>query len=116
MSYEELKRQLETDGGVTVTVMGVLRDIEGAGRLGTLVRANISGELSRRGICHYPDPLPNDQNDPVRLYLKRSRAASVIDAVLNPSVSGDELLREPSDTDLEDVSVILRKIRELLPD
>ena len=106
-----VKQDVEEAGGVLTIEMERLRDAYGVERLGTNVRDNIAKELAGMGIGHLPRKLPAYQEDEVRLYRLGSAIADLIEAVLKPSVSGDELLRS---TVSEGAEAILRKIREII--
>lgn len=109
--YKELRQAADEDGGLHVTTMEVLREIEGAGRLGKLVRDSISRNLEAHGLGHLPAELPAYQELPVRLYVKNSAIAQVVSAVLHPSAHGDQVLREAGTSESDE---IVRKIRELV--
>jgi hypothetical protein len=110
-TYEELRRRVEDDGGVHATRAQVLRDIEGAGRLGSNVRADISRKLESRGMAHLPEELPQYQEEEVVIYLRDSAVAPVVQAVLNPSQSTAVILRQLADNGAQDT---IRKIRQLI--
>lgn len=73
--------------------MGILRDIEGAGKLGVHIRKRISQELRARGLDHLPADLPIYQEERVRLFKRGTRLHRVVQAVLDPSPDGDAILR-----------------------
>lgn len=91
-TYDQLISDVEAQG-VGIYAMGVLRDIEGAGKLGVHIRKRISEELRARGLDHIPADLPTNQDDHVRLFKRGSRLHRVVRAVLDPSSEGDSLLR-----------------------
>lgn len=91
--------------------MEELREIEGAGRLGQHVRASISGNLLSHGMGHLPAELPSYQDFEVRVYRLGTALADVINAALNPSTSGDQILRQVAASDAQDV---IKKIRALV--
>lgn len=95
---------------MTVSV-GSLRDTHGAGRLGVHVRANIHNELAGRGIGHFPAEIPDNQDQPVRVYKKGTPAGELIDAVLRPGNGQDKKIRDAVQSDAQR---ILEKIRELV--
>ena len=110
-SYEELRRLVADDDGVHATRAQVLRDIEGAGRLGSNVRADISRKLAAQGMAHLPDDLPQYQEEEVILYLRDSAAAPVVQAVLHPNRDSARILRQLADNNAQET---IRKIRELI--
>lgn len=73
--------------------MGILRDIDGAGKLGVHIRKKISQELHARGIDHLPEDLPAYQDEVVRVFKRGTPLYRVIQAVLDPSPDGDSILR-----------------------
>lgn len=107
----EVKDILDQNQGVVTTTMGVVREAHGAGRLGVHVRKAISDQLKSLGIGHFPDPLPENQWENVRLHRLGSPIADLIDAVMQPSAAHDEELRTAAGG--EDAAT-LRRIRELV--
>ncbi|WP_310728598.1 hypothetical protein [Streptomyces sp. N2A] len=110
-NYEELRSAVTADGGLHVVTMGVLRDIQGAGRLGSRVLDTISGQLESHGMGHIPKELPGNQDSPVRIYLLGTPIADIVDAVHNPSLKGDAILRGAGDSEAR---AQLRQIREIV--
>ncbi len=109
--FDALGNQADAQGGAVTVPAETLRDAHGAGRLGVHVRSNISRELQSRGLAHYPDPLPDAQGAPVRVYRQGSDAARLIGAVLNPSTQSDEIIRQEVGGEAQ---ATLDKIRELV--
>lgn len=83
--------------GVYRVPMLVLRHIHGTARLGRLVCKAISDQLATAGLGHIPEDLPSEQWQEIRIFLADSPLASVVDAVVNPSAAGDEVLRLVAD-------------------
>jgi hypothetical protein len=110
-TYEELRRRVSEGGGVYGTTAQVLRDIEGAGRLGSMVRSEISQKLQAHGMRHLPADLPQYQEQEVIVYLASGAIAAVVNAVLNPSMSTAEVLRQLADSNAQET---LDKIRQLV--
>lgn len=110
-SYQELRTTVAADGGLHVATMGVLRDIQGAGRLGSRVLGAISKQLASHGMGHIPKELPGNQDSPVRLYLLGTPIADTVDAVHNPSPKGDAILRDVGNVEARDQ---LRQIRAIV--
>jgi hypothetical protein len=106
-TYEDLKVHVEGQGHVGVYQMALLRDIEGAGKLGIHIRKKISEELGAHGLGHLPEDLPIYQEQAVRVFTRNSKVGRTIDAVLHPSTAGDALLRSIADDDAQ------RKVDEI---
>ena len=111
MSYKDLRETVANDGGLHTTTMEVLKDLEGAGRLGVNVRWRISRELASHGMGHLPAELPANQWEEVRLYLHGTPVADAVAAVLDPSDKGDEILRSLA---AEEAQEKLAQIREIV--
>lgn len=111
LKYDEFGDAIDNDSGIHTTVMGVLREAHGVGKLGVNVRQAISDELASRGIGTIPAELPSYQEEEVRLYRLGSTTAKVIGAVTKPSAAGDKALRDSTGTDSQ---AIVKQIRELV--
>lgn len=92
-TYEQLVADVEAQGSVATYSMAVLRDIEGAGKLGVHVRKSINQQLQAHGLDHLPEDLPLYQEQSVRIFRRGTQVHKVIDAVLHPSAVGDAVLR-----------------------
>ncbi|MGQ0671160.1 MAG: hypothetical protein ACT4PO_16120 [Actinomycetota bacterium] len=110
-SLEDLKSAVEAQGGVLTVPALDVRDAHGADRLGKIVRENIARALEGHGLNFFPRPLPGYQEQSVRLWKRGTPVAEVIEAALNPSANGDEILRTRTAGQEEE---ILRRIRELV--
>jgi hypothetical protein len=110
-SLGDLPELIDNGGGLATFEMWELREAHGAGRLGVHVRANISRALRGTGLAHYPDPLPDRQSALVRIYRQGSRAAALIDAVLDPTQESDEAIREAIGGEAQ---TVLEQVRELV--
>ncbi|MEU8906412.1 hypothetical protein [Streptomyces mirabilis] len=110
-SYQELRTKVAADGGLHVVAMGVLRDIQGAGRLGNRVLGTISKHLESHGMGHIPAELPGNQDSPVRIYFLGTPIADTVNAILSPSPKGDAILRDMGDSEAREQ---LRQIREIV--
>ena len=110
-SFEEIKNHVEASEGVVTLTMRHLRDAHGAKKLGVHVRAGIRSELARHGLAHYPVNLPENQHEPVRIYLSGSPIADRINAVLRLSDEADIQLRQWVTGDAEET---IQRIRELV--
>src|SRR5262245_28479743 len=111
MAMDDLKAEVEENGGVKSFAMWKVRDAYGAGRLGVHVRTNISKQLQGMGLGHFPENLPDSQDATVRVFKLGSPVADVIDAVLRPGTAGDEKLKDAAGGNAEDV---LAQVRELV--
>ena len=107
----ELRQEIEANGNVKTMPMAVLRDVHGAKKLGVHVRTNISKALRGAGLAHMPDPLPDYQEQLVRVYKQGTAVADLIDAAANPSAEHDDELRQVAGGDASDT---LDRIRELV--
>lgn len=111
-SYEELVTQVGSQGDIAVFEMGVLRDLEGAGKLGKYIRQSISDTLRTHHLGHLPEDLPIYQEQAVRIYRLESRVGRVVEAILHPSAAGDAVLRALGDDD--DAQERLEQIRRVI--
>ena len=108
--YRRLSTRVDKEPLVVVE-MRELRAIVGANRLGPAVVDGISKDLAGFGIGHIPSPLPQSQDEEVRLFRRGTRLSDLITAVLEPSDGGDDLLvAYANNSDGE----IVRAVRELL--
>jgi hypothetical protein len=110
-NMEDLLDLVEAHGDVYTLTMERLRDAYGAGRLGVHVRDGISNALARLGLGHFPAPLPESQEMPVRLYRRGTPVGDLIEAVLAVDSKRDDQLRQAT---AGDEMNIIRKIRELV--
>jgi hypothetical protein len=110
-SYDELAKHVQDQGHIAVFDMGILRDLEGAGKLGKYVRSAISKSLGSHGLGHFPEDLPIYQHEEVRVFRRDSPVGRVVDAVLHPSANGDAVLRVLTDNDDHER---LEQIRQIL--
>jgi hypothetical protein len=93
-TWADLKSEVEAEEGILTVEMGLLRDVFGVLRLGRHVVDGIHRALIGEGLGHFPESLPEWQGDVVRLYQLGSPTADLIDAVLHPSETHDEELRD----------------------
>lgn len=110
-TYEGLRKRVTEEGGVYGTHAQVLRDIEGAGRLGSTVRAEISQKLQAHGLHHLPADLPQYQEQEVIVYLATGPVSAVVNAVLNPSLTNAKVLRQLANNNAQET---IDKIRQLV--
>jgi hypothetical protein len=107
---DDLKAEVEANGGVQSFPMSRVRDAYGAGRLGVHVRTNISKSLQGLGLGHFPSDLPDSQDATVRLFKLGSPVADLIDAVLRPGAAQDQKIRDASGGNAEEVLAAIREI------
>ena len=112
-NFKKLRNDLEEQEGITTISMATLRDNVGAGKLGIHVRNGISQRLAAEGISHYPEVLPEYQENYVRLYQQGTLVENLINAVLQIGEEHDIFIRE---TISASDSRILQRIRELVCD
>lgn len=109
-SYEELVNDVQAQGGIAAYQMAVLRDMQGAGKLGKYVRENIGNALLAHGLGYFPE-LPVYQDQMVRVYRHDTDLARVVEAVLRPSNAGDKALRSiEGDDDAREALEQIKKI------
>lgn len=115
--FDELNEAVKGNGDLLTIRVRELRDIHGAERLGSIVRENISKELEARGIGHFPEELPANQYEFVRLFKKGTPVGQLIGAVTcldgdeNEVAASEALVKERAASESQKV---LDKIRELL--
>lgn len=111
-SYDELRDRIAANGDLETVTMGLLRDIHGAGKLGSIVRENITKELQMRGMTHaYGNNLPAYQDEPVRIWIRGTQVGDLFDAVHSETPEGDAKIREMIAGEGHDA---LLKIREIV--
>lgn len=117
MSMKELADWVDEQGGVGPVTLGELRDAVEAEKLGKWVMQRIVQELAAYGLGYFPrealdsNPTPR-QHQEVRLYRKGSNAAArAIEAVLDPSATGDSFLADLGSNNAQD---LLARVRELV--
>ncbi len=115
MSWEELRKQVDLNGGVKTYPMEVLRDIAGFKKLGVHVRNQIKQELLKVAlVAEGPSgELPIYQEEHVRLYALGGPVSKVIHAARTPGEDQDQILREAAGGG-SDAEEVLLKIKELV--
>ncbi len=91
-----------------------LRDAHGAGKLGVLVKDQISKDLAGMGLGHVPVELPQYQDKPVRLCKLGTSVADIIQAVIVPSPENDEKLKTLAGQDSSRYAGVNERIRDLV--
>lgn len=87
-TWAELLRSVEDGNGLKRVTMAMLRDLEGAERVGKHVLTAIDTKLSQLGLGHLPDELPNRQEANVMLYRVGTPAADAIRAIRMTLLTG----------------------------
>jgi hypothetical protein len=82
-TWTQLVTAIDESTGVVKIPMEVLRQLEGAQRLGVHVLTSIIGRLATLGIGHMPESLPNRQDKEVILYRYGTPASEVVQAIRN---------------------------------
>jgi len=118
-TFDDFNSLVQQCQGIVTIQMWVLRDLHGAGRTGQIVREKISKKLKDRGLRHYPEDLPNDQNAYVTVYAPGTSAAELIHAVLEPTLGSDDLVRRAiananEGTEAREAQETLQMIKELV--
>jgi hypothetical protein len=116
-TMEELKEQA-SEGQIEVVTLQQLREALGYKKLGPRVLSDVSQKLAGQGLGYFPRYVIDDNDLPraweeVRIYLKDSPVGKVIQAVLDPTETGDQYLLEASGSD-NSAAEILDRIRALL--
>jgi hypothetical protein len=114
-SYETLAQQVDQNAGILTVQMGLLRDVHGAGKLGSIVVNSIHDRLESLGLGHTPAELPTYQEQRAIIYRKGSPVARLIEAVNTISERSDQILRQFASKDNK-TNEIVQKIRELVCD
>lgn len=114
-TYEQLAEQVDLNGGVMTATMGQLRDVHGAGKLGSYVVSAIHEQLDSLGLGHAPVEMPRDQWERVLVYRKRTPVGRVVQAVVSVTKESDSILKEAVGNNGQS-SDIIRRIRELVCD
>jgi hypothetical protein len=110
-TYADLQQATAAKGDVMIITMMKLRDIHGAGKLGVHVTQSMSDKLKSMGLGHFPEELPQQQSEEVRIYVRGSAIGKLIEAVLTVDASSNKILREAASNQNND---IVQKIRELV--
>ena len=91
---DDIHQDIKKNGDVLTVPMKRLKTLHGAERLKSLVRQSIQDHLSYRQIGFVGQELPASENESVRLYLKGTPVARIIEAVQLNGARGDKQLRE----------------------
>ena len=112
-AFEDIAQEVDSGAGIALVPMWRLRDAAGFSKLGANVVKTIAGQLDKHSLGSLPPEtaLPISQNEEVRIYRQGSPVADLVQAVMYPSGKGDQLLRQLSMDDREE---ILDQIRMLV--
>lgn len=116
MSIKRIASDCEAGGGVICVTLGDLREAVGAGKLGRWVLQEISEELAAAGLGYFPRSLLDDNEEPrqhqaIRVYRRGAGTlARTIDAVLDPSSRGDEVLRDLGNDEARNTLTQIRRL------
>ena len=113
-SFDSIKEQVDSYGGVRTVQMRLLRDAHGAESLGPHVVAEIQKLLESKGIGWSPSELPTNADRNVRLFTLVSRFQKSLDRYSSKiSPSNDEAIKKSFTCDglYEET---LEKIRSML--
>ena len=122
VSYKSMKDVAEAakeNGDLMPVTLGDLRESLGYNRLGVRVLAEISQKLANAGLGYFPRAVLDDNEVPrfdhaLRVFTKRSSLGELVQAVLDPTDSGDERLREAATSGASSAVAALDQIREIL--
>ena len=92
--WNGLRDSVRETSGVGTTEMWVLRDLFGVQRLGRHVNAQISSELAKVGLSHFPEELPMYQHERVRLYVTGGAVDRLYKAMLRVSMNDGSALAD----------------------
>jgi len=111
--FKKIEDSVQGAGGVAIVSMEELRDAGGYKKLGAVIVESLAAKLDEAGLGSLPAgvPLPTSQKSTVRIYKQGSPIGLLVEAVTNPSGSGDEALRRLS---ASDANGVLEQIRELV--
>jgi hypothetical protein len=118
MSMSQIGSLCDEQGGIVCVSLGDLREAVGAGKLGRWVLQDIREELEATGLGYFPKPLLEENDEPrqhqdIRVYRKGTGTlARAIDAVLDPSVRGDDHLRDLGNDNARETLVQVRRLVE----
>jgi hypothetical protein len=111
-TWDDLKRDVEANGGVKTYRMELLRNVAGFSKLGVHVRNQIADELLK---SHAGDgkALGDYYWDLVQVYLQVGPVAKILRAARTPGEESDAVLREAAGGG-SDADEVLKKIKALV--
>jgi len=107
---KKLAETVAEAGDVLCVKMSELRDAAGWDRLTKGTFGAIEDGLRQNALWHFPELVINREAR-VRVYKVGTPAGKLIEAVLNPTDAGDELLREAGG---DEAKRLLQDIRQLI--
>ncbi|MFF0909731.1 hypothetical protein ACFWZW_03460 [Microbacterium enclense] len=116
-SMKDVASAVDENGDLLPVSLGELREALGYNRLGVRVLNEIAAKLAGEGLGFFPLDVLSEQNDAprygdvVRVFKKGTALGQVVTSVLEPTVAGDERLKEIAGSDAAN---ILKEIRALL--
>jgi hypothetical protein len=115
-NFKALADDVQGSGDVQAIDLGTLRSMLGYDRLGKMVLRTIANELESVGLGYFPLSVLDEneyprQNDTLRVFRRGSAMAEIVQAVLKPTMKGDERLRDAS---AGDTGEVLKQIRLLV--
>ncbi|MBP2304760.1 hypothetical protein GBZ48_10520 [Azospirillum melinis] len=112
-TYEELDNLIDENNGVVSCNMRSLRDCYNVAKLGVHVARQISRDLNNRGLGHFPEDLPINQWDRVRVFKKASKLGAIIESLSSLDEESDDILREVNGGNGDET---LRKVKAMIDD
>lgn len=116
-SMKDVSMWIDEQDGIAWVSLLVLRNAVDADKLGKLVMGRIRSQIDANGLGYFPagviedNPAPR-QDQVVRLYRKGPVGiGSLVDAILEPSDEGDQVLRDVAKNTSDD---LLNRVRELV--
>ena len=110
-TYDELSTIIDDSDGVATILMEDLRNAHEVKKLGVTVRENIAKKLQGRGLGFVGKELPGYQDQSVRIYRLGTPVADLINAVMNPGVEHDIVIRGSAHNEAQET---LNRIKEAL--
>jgi hypothetical protein len=115
-SWQDLRHDVDSNGGVKTYRMEVLRDISGFRKLGVHVRKQILEELLKVALvaqAQAGQTLPDYQEELVRVYALGGPISKLIQAARTPGEDQDQVLRDAAGGG-SDAEEVLLKIKDLV--
>ena len=113
-TYENLTNLVNEHDGLVTCYMASLRDSHGVGKLGIHVVANISDELAKRGLEHFPNDLPVNGGEPVRVFRSGTTVSKLFKSINSPHENdSNKFIQEIC---AESANQKMKKIKEIVLD
>ncbi len=110
-TYAELSTIIGDSDDVATVLMEDLRNAHKVKKLGRTVRENIAKKLQSLGLGFVGKELPGYQEHSVRIFRLGTPVATLINAVMNPGVEHDIIIRNHTDNEAQQA---LDRIKEAL--